>query len=272
MIKELNDLHEEFKNIGPAPKEEQEILWQRFKAASDKIYEARRKKIEEIKVEQEENYLKKVQICEEIEKYNDFESDKITDWNQKTKELLALQKQWDAIGNLSREKAKDISKRFWAAFKHFFNKKNEFFRKLEEFREQNLQEKIKLCEEAEALKDSEEYERTSERLKVLQLKWKEVGPVPEKQRNAVFDRFKEACDHFFNRKRGKNKVVEDEYEQNLNKKSVICDTLEKMTAEKTGTMQELKRLQSEYNSIGFVPRKDMDRIRKRYSEATEAFF
>ena len=271
-MKELNDLHEEYKHVGPATKEEQEKLWQRFKLASDKLYDKRRKQLDGLKGQMDENYNAKVAIIEQIEQnYTQFNSDKINDWNDKTKELLELQKKWEAIGNLSREKAKDVSKRFWTAFKQFFNNKSEFFRKLEESREKNLVEKIKLCEEAESLKENADFDKTADRIKYLQKRWKEIGPVPEKQRNAIFERFKIACDEFFDKKRGKIKESEEVFEQNLKMKEAICQEIEKIAEEKTGKLSQLKSLQTTYNEVGFVPRKDMDNIRQRYNAAVEKF-
>jgi hypothetical protein len=269
VMKDLNDLHDEYKHVGPAPKDEQETLWQRFKTASDKIYEKRRQQQEKLKEVWDENYQKKLAIIELVDQYAHFQTEKIAEWNDKTKELLELQKQWDAIGSLSREKAKEVSKRFWASFKQFFHNKTEFFRKLEEQRDKNLQAKLRLVEEAEALMSSEDFDRTTERMKTLQQEWKEIGPVPEKMRDKIFDRFKAACDAFFNRKRNKVKETEGSYENNLLRKQQLCEQLETMAAEKSGTMAEVKRIQSEYNSIGFVPRKDMDRIRKRFNEAVD---
>ena len=271
MMKELNDLHDEYKNIGPVPKEAQEDIWQRFKLASDKIYDKRRQQQEVVKAEWEENYKKKIQIIEEAEQYVNFTTDKIGEWNEKTQIVLSLQKQWDTSGNISREQAKDINKRFWAAFKQFFNNKGEFFRKLEEFREQNLAEKTRLCEEAEALKDSEELERTTERMKYLQQRWKEIGPVPEKMRDKIYERFKAACDFFFDRKRGKGREEDDNYGANLKKKLEIIVQLEQMAADKTGDLKTLKELQNEYGSVGFVPKKEMQSIRKRFADAVESF-
>jgi len=271
-MRDLNDLHEEYKHVGPATKEEQEKLWQRFKLASDKLYDKRRKQLDGLKGQMDENFQAKITIIEQIEQnYSNYTSDKINDWNDKTKELLDLQKKWEAVGNLSREKAKEVSKRFWNAFKQFFNNKTEFFRKLEEFREKNLQEKIKLCEETEALKENLDFDKTADKIKSLQKRWKDIGPVPEKHRNSVFDRFKAACDEFFNKKRGKIKEAEEVYEQNLKIKEGICLEIEKLTKEKSANLSDLKKLQTAYNEAGFVPRKDMDIIRNRFNTSVEKF-
>jgi hypothetical protein len=273
VIKELNDLHEEYKHVGPVPKEEQEALWQRFKAASDVIYSKRREQLEVSKREMQNHLQAKVTLCEKAEQFTPFNSTKISDWNDKTKEILELQKQWESVGPVPKEKAKDVNKRFWAAFKTFFHNKNEFFKNLEAYREQNLQRKAQLCEKVEALNNSDDVdlEQAAEQVKQLQQEWKEVGPVPEKQRNQIFDRFKAACDAFFDKRRGQRNQVERQYEANYEKKVQICETIEKMAAAGEIDVKALEQLRSEWQNTGFVPRKHMHTIQKRYSDAIQQF-
>ena len=200
-----------------------------------------------------------------------FQSDRIKEWNQKTKEILEIQKRWEIIGGLPRAKAKDVNRKFWSAFKTFFNNKNAFFKKLDEEREQNLQLKNDLVKRALELKESSDWERTSNELKNLQQKWKEVGPVPEKFREKVFKEFKEACDHFFEQRRTQHDKLENEQSENLKLKEQICIELESHASGKTGSAEVLQELQARYSSIGFVPRKDINAIRSRYQEAVERF-
>jgi hypothetical protein len=273
VIKELNDLHEEYKHVGPVPKEEQEALWQRFKAASDVIYSKRREQLEVSKREMQSHLQAKVTLCEKAEEFTSFNSSKIADWNDKTKEILELQKQWESVGPVPKEKAKDVNKRFWAAFKTFFHNKNEFFKHLEAYREQNLQRKAELCERVEALNNSDnvDLEQTAEQVKQLQQEWKDIGPVPEKQRNQIFDRFKAACDAFFDKRRGQRNQVERQYEANYEKKVQICEALEKMAVAGETDVKALEQLRSEWQNTGFVPRKHMHTIQKRYSDAIGQF-
>jgi hypothetical protein len=182
-----------------------------------------------------------------------------------------LQKRWEVIGGLPRAKAKDVNKKFWSAFKTFFNNKNTFFRKLDEERERNLQLKYDLVKKALELKESSDWERTSNELKILQQKWKDVGPVPEKFREKVFKEFKDACDYFFDQRRTQTDRLESEQAENLKKKEEICTILESHAAGRTGTEEILRELQAQFAAVGFVPRKDVNVIRTRYNDAVDRF-
>jgi hypothetical protein len=270
-IQELNELHHEFKHLGPVPKEDKEAVWHRFKAASDAVYARRDAYLQNLQQELQDNLGNKASLSDEVQEFVNFQSDRIKEWNQKTKEILELQKRWELIGGLPRAKAKDVNKKFWSAFKTFFNNKNAFFKKLDEEREQNLQLKNDLVKKAVELKESNDWERTSNELKTLQQKWKDVGPVPEKFREKVFKEFKDACDHFFEQRRTQHDKMEQEQTENLRLKEEICTELESHAAGRTGSSDILRELQERFSSIGFVPRKDINAIRTRYHEAVERF-
>lgn len=270
-IRELNELHQEFKHIGPVPAEEKESVWQRFKTASDAVYARRDAYLQTLQHELQQNLDQKLQLGEEAQAFATFQSDRIKEWNEKTKEILELQKRWERVGGLPRAKAKDVNKRFWSAFKAFFNNKNAFFKKLDEEREQNLQRKNELVRLAQALKDSQDWEKTSNDLKALQQQWKDIGPVPEKFREKVFKEFKDACDYFFAQRRGQMGKVEQEQIDNLNLKTAIIEELEKHAAEGTASVELLRDLEDRYNTVGFVPRKDISTVRTRYHQAVEKF-
>lgn len=270
-IKELNELHEEFRHIGPVPQEDQEALWQRFKAASDALYDRRREFIDKLKGELHENMIAKKALGDEVQTFLTFDSNRINEWNEKTKEILELQKKWEAIGGLPKDKAKAINKHFWGGFKGFFANKNAFFKKLEGQREENLKKKEALVQQAEALKDSQEWDKTAEALKKLQSEWRTIGPVPEKFRNSIFAQFKKACDHFFEQKRAKNKEANKEFEENLAKKKAICEAIEKLAEEKSSDVDKLEVLFDEYQGIGFVPRSAIKSIQNRFNDAVNKF-
>ncbi len=267
VIKQLNELHEEFKHIGPVPKENQEAVWERFKGASDKIYSKRKEFYEKLKDELNVNEVAKEGLVEKVTSYAEFNSDRISDWNLKTKEIIAIQKEWEAIGSLPKEKAKSINKQFWSSFKSFFSRKGLFFKKIEEARRGNLELKQELVKQAEALKDSIDFRKTSDELKRLQKEWKEIGPVPEKYRNEVFIQFKKACDYFFDRRRTNSGKIEKDYEENLKKKLFLCEELENMTKSEKIDIDRVKSVEAEWAEIGFVPKSSMRSIQKRFTDA-----
>lgn len=270
-IKDLNDLHEEFRHVGPVPKDDQEALWQRFKAASDVLYDKRRVFVDKLKEDLNANLKIKKALGDEAQAFLSFDSDRINEWNEKTKEILELQKRWEAAGGLPREKAKEINKHFWGGFKGFFSNKNAFFKKLEGQREENLKKKEELVARAEELKESKDFDKTAETLKALQNEWREIGPVPEKQKNAVFVKFKKACDYFFDQKRAKNKEVNKEFEENLKNKEGICATLEQLTKDKNFDIDKLESLFDQYQALGFVPKNSIRSIQNRFNESVDNF-
>ncbi|MGD1842348.1 MAG: DUF349 domain-containing protein [Thermonemataceae bacterium] len=271
-VKVLNELHHEFKHIGPVPKEEQEKIWERFKAASDAIYDKKRAQSERFKEEMQENLVHKQALCAEVKIFEDFQSDKIKAWNEKTQELLAIQKKWEAIGMLPREKAKEVTKAFWASFKTFFRHKGEFFKQLDELREENFQKKLVLLQKAQEVVDNqneEETEKAAEELKHLQQQWKTIGPVPEKKKEEVVTKFRTLLDNFFEGRRQKFADRDKVYKENFQKKLTLCEEIESSAKEATTTTpsKAIKGFIDTWKSIGFVPRKQKDKIADRFQEA-----
>lgn len=270
-VKELNELHHEFKHVGPVPKDEKEHVWQRFKAASDKIYARRDEHLEKINQELGKNLEEKIRLANELAGFASFQSDRIKEWNQKTQEILAFQKQWEAAGNIPRSKAKEVNKKFWSAFKSFFNSKNAFFKKLDEERSANLLKKTDLVNQARALNQSSDWQATAEALKELQRKWKDIGPVPEKARERIFQEFKQACDFFFEQRRNQYDKQDEDQRKNLEQKELICSELETLAASKGGTREQLTELMDRFNALGFVPKKSINPIKARFQKAVDSF-
>ena len=274
LLDESNQLFEEFKHVGPAPREEQEVLWQRFKQAMDLIFEARRALNEDQKKVSAATYQAKSELYETLVPLTSFSSGSINDWNTKTKEVLAIQDQWVAIkGAMPRQEGKELSKKFWAALKVFFHNKGEFFKQLESKRETNLQAKVALCEEVEAiLVGGEENQSLTQKVIELQKKWKTIGQVPEKQKDTIYFRFKKACDEYFQLKRNKNEQVEKEFEDNLAAKKALCGQIEQAAANAEGTsLDALNAFKKQWATIGFVPKKEMQPIQKRYIAAINGY-
>ncbi|MEQ9405027.1 MAG: DUF349 domain-containing protein [Cyclobacteriaceae bacterium] len=268
-IVQLNELHEEYKHAGSVPREDQEAMWQRFKAASDTIYSKRKDYFDNLKVEFEANYEKKLMLANEAETFVQFDSDSISEWNKKTKEIQSLQKRWEEIGGLPRDKAKAINKQFWGSFKKFFAAKNQFFKRLESTRDDNLKRKEELITQAEEIKESTDWNSTTQKYKDLQAQWKEIGPVPEKVRNEVYKRFKSACDHFFNKRRDQDSEQEKGYEENLKLKLQICDQIEAIAEQDEINLDDVYDLVDNHAQLGFVPRNAIKKDRARFDEVTK---
>jgi hypothetical protein len=274
ILNDANHIFEDYKHLGPAPKEDQEKLWQRFKVAMDVLYNAQREQFSEQKKSMQENYEQKAKIYEQIAPFTSYNSGSIKEWNAKTKEIMAFQDQWVALkGIMPREEGKELSKKFWASLKTFFNNKGEFFKQLESKREQNLEQKNQLCEEAESiLATGEDNASNTQKIIELQKRWKGIGQVPEKFKDTIYDRFKKACDAYFDQKRAKNKEVEEGFEENLSKKVDLIERIEAAANDKVeSTLNLLSAFKSEWSSIGFVPKKDMQAIQKRYIGAINTY-
>ncbi|GHB48826.1 DUF349 domain-containing protein [Mongoliitalea lutea] len=269
-IKALNDLHEEFKHIGPVPREEQEPLWQRFKAASDAVYDRRKEFYEDQKGKLKENLVIKEALIQKIAAYKDFSATKIKEWNNKTKEVLSVQKEWEAAGPVPREMGKEVNKQFWGYFKDFFHNKNMFFKELDEIRLVNKKKAEELIEKAEALVGDTKWQETTNKMIALQQEWKKIGPTPEKVRDELYKRFKTACDSFFENKRSANNQANKEYEDNLRLKEDIISKI--LAAAKDSPAEEtLEALINQYNGIGFVPRKNIKDILAKFNQAVDTY-
>jgi len=270
-IKELKKLHEEYKLVGPVPKEEQEVLWSRFKLASDQIYQKRNEFNALHKKVQEENLAKKKELIEALKAYETYDSSDIKGWKEKTNELLEIQNSWKNTGPVPKEVTKSISREFWSIYKGFFRKKDIFFKSLELQKVENLKKKQELCEAAEALMHSDDIAVTTELLKKLQADWSKIGAVPIKEKDTIFKRFNSACDHFFNRKRALFAEQEKEYEENLKRKYAVIDKIKQLAAGNSNNSDDIRDLQEEFNSIGFVPKNSIKEVKERYKEAVENF-
>ncbi len=267
-IKSLNELHEEFKHIGPVPREEQEALWQRFKAASDAVYDRRKEFYEGQKEVFLKNQEEKEALIKKLEIFSDFKAERIKDWNTKTKEILEIQKTWEKIGPVPKEAGKEVNKSFWTAFKNFFHNKNLFFKELDEIRATNQAKAEELITKAEALMNNTDWQNTANQLVKLQQDWKRLGPTPEKNRDALYKKFKTACDTFFDNRRNANKQNNEEFEANLQKKQEV---IKEIAAAKEPSEENLTELVGKFNELGFVPRKNMKEVQAQFKDAVDAY-
>ena len=267
---QLQQLHQQFRETGPVAKDLREEVWTRFKAASTVVNKRHQEHFETLKAQEEENLAKKTALCEKMEALDLEKLKTFGDWDKKTKEVLDLQAEWKTIGFTPRKVNAKIFERFRTACDNFFQKKSEYFKQLRETWAANLAEKTKLCEEAEALKDSTDWTATTNKMIELQKQWKTIGPTAHKVSEAVWKRFNDACNAFFN---AKNAVLGNQREEenaNLEKKNAIIAELEKILAEGAENAQEkVHELTAQWGEIGHVPFRKKDAIYKKYREALD---
>ena len=270
---QLQKLHQQWREIGPVAKELREDLWSRFKAASTIINKRHQEHFEGLKAKEQENLEAKTAICEQIENI-DFQALKsFKDWEEKNKEVIALQDKWKTIGFAPKKSNVKIFERFRAACDVYFNRKSEFYKNIKDEMEKNLELKKALCEKAEALKDSTDWKSTTEKMIALQKEWKTIGSVARKHSDAVWKRFITACDYFFEQK-NKNASSQKSVEQtNLAAKKALIEKINTLDeADHDEALAVLKGYMAEWNTIGHVPFKEKDKVYKEYHEAVDQQF
>lgn len=272
---QLQNLHQEFRNIGPVAKELRESIWARFKAASTAINRRHQQHFEELKEKEQNNLDQKTVICEiaEAMEYDTFKT--FADWEDKTKEILALQAKWKTIGYAPQKMNVKIFERFRAACDEFFKRKAAFYKDIKNSMAENLEKKKALCEKAEALKDSTDWKATADILTKLQKEWKTIGPVSKKHSDAVWKRFIGACDHFFAQKNKANSSQRSVESDNMAKKENIISQLheiEKAGNEDESVADKIRGLIKEWNGIGHVPFKEKDRLYNDFHSTVDRLF
>lgn len=270
---QLQDLHQEYRETGPVEKELREQVWQRFKAASTVINKRHQQHFEEIRAEEEENLVKKTALCEKIEDIVKQERKNTSDWDSQSKEIIALQQEWKTIGFTPQKMNTKIFERFRAACDEFFTKKGEYFKELKEKYADNAKRKQELVEKAQALKDSTDWKKTSDKLIALQKEWKTIGMVPKRLGDQLWEDFLAACNHFFEARNAVHADERNEERENLAKKNEIIEKLEQLAEGAVENLQEeMRKLTDEFNSIGHVPFKEKDKMFKEYHETLDKLY
>ena len=268
-VSSLNELHAEFKHIGPVDRDKQEDIWNRLKNASDEVYKKKKDFISNIKESLNENLEKKSKLLDEINKIKNFKSDKFKEWNNKTKEVLSLKDKWNSIGGVPKSSTRNISKEFWNSFKEFFNNKSKFFKKIDDSFKANLDLKKALVDKVNELKSSDDWENTSKEIQSLQQEWKKIGKVPMKEKDSIFKEFKDACDFFYERMRVEDKDTIKMYEDNLEKKLSTCKAIEKLLDNKEFDQDEFFKLQVKFLEIGHVPKDKVETVKEKFKKTID---
>ena len=270
----LQDFHNQWREIGPVPQESKNDIWERFKEATAQINKRHHEYFEKQKDDQKKNLDAKIALCEEVETINQAEMKNFRDFDEKADKVVELQKMWRTIGFAPKKQNNKVYQRFRDACDAFFEKKRSFYADNKETQLNNLQKKIELCIQAESLQESTDWKATSDALIKLQKEWKEIGPVPRKQSERCWKRFRKACDHFFNRKTEFFTDLDTSYEDNLKAKVAIIEELENFSpgTDVQTAFERLKELQRKWTEIGFVPFEKKDEIANRYRNALNSQF
>ncbi len=273
-FRNLQKLHDQWRETGPVPRDQKDVIWERFREVTHQINKKHQEHFDKLKESQKKNLETKTALCEKAEAINEKPMDNFQQVEKLTKDMIGLQKTWKTIGFAPKKDNTKIYQRFRNVCDRFFARKREFNAQNKEYLNENLQKKLDLCVQAEALKESTDWKSATDELISLQKKWKEIGPVPRKHYDPVWKRFRAACDHFFNRKSEFFSDIDAKYEENLKKKLDIIDKIEnfKFGDDLDTSLNALKEYQREWVSIGFVPIKEKDRIQKRYRAALDKHF
>ena len=270
---QLQDLHQEYREVGPVAKDLREQIWARFKAASTVINKKHQQYFENIRAKEEENLVKKTALCEKIEAINLDELKTAAQWEKVSKDVIALQQEWKSIGFAPQKMNVKIFERFRAANDKLFSKKNEFFTNLKAQYAENAEKKQKLVEKAQQLADSTEWKKTGDKLIALQKEWKTIGIVPRKQGDQLWKDFLAACNKFFEARNKANAGTRSAEHENLDKKREVVTKLTALLENPVENAQQaIQKLTEEYNSIGHVPFKDKDVIYKQYHDALDKVY
>ena len=270
---QLQELHQQFREVGPVAKELRDEVWTRFKAASTVINKRHQQHFDELRAKEEDNLVKKTALCEKVEDIVKDEHKGANEWEKLTKEIIDIQAEWKKIGFAPQKMNVKIFERFRAACDDFFSKKAAFFKEMKQRYNENIAKKQSLIEKAEALMENTDWKVTTDKMIALQKEWKTIGAVPKKAGDELWSKFLEACNKFFEARNAANAGTRNEERTNLDKKKAIISQLKELVEGNVDDLQEkVKGLVDEYAKIGHVPYKEKDKLYKQYHEVLDKLY
>lgn len=271
---QLQNFHQQWREIGPVARELREEIWNRFKEASTEINKKYQSHFEGLKGKEEENLAEKTAICETLRAIDYTALNSFKEWDEKSKEVIELQAKWKTIGFVPKKVNNQIFEEFRALCDTFFEKKSEFFKGVRDEMDDNLDKKRSLVEQAKSLKDSTEWRSTADKLIAIQKEWKTIGPVPRKYSDAIWKEFVTACDYFFDQKKKNESTQKAEELENLEAKKAIIEKIKNVdqSLDAAEAIEQVKALADEWHKIGFVPFREKDKIYKEFHQAVDAHY
>lgn len=271
---QLQNFHQQWREIGPVARELREEIWTKFKDASTAINKEYQTHFESLKGKEEENLAEKTAICETLKAIDYSTLTSFKEWDEKSKEVIELQAKWKTIGFVPKKVNTQIFEEFRGLCDAFFEQKSEFFKGVRDEMDINLEKKRSLCEQAKMLKDSTEWKSTADKLIAIQKEWKTIGPVPRKYSDAIWKEFVNACDYFFEQKKKNESSQKGEELENLAAKKEIIEKIKNVdqSLEPSELIAQVRTLADEWHKIGFVPFKEKDKIYKEFHEVVDAHY
>lgn len=269
-FKTLQLLHAQWKETGPVAKEEKEGIWERFKIATTTINDRYHDYIDKQHAQFEQAQSIKNDLCDKAAQLAAKSYTTVKEWQTATEQLLQLQTEWKESGEVAPKDRAKLFKKFRASCDKFFNDKKDFYQQTADEQAKNLELKRTLCERVEALQESEDWKAATEAILEAQKEWKEIGTVSQKHSQKIWNRFRAACDIFFNRKSEHFQSIDSEQTENLKAKLNIIEQLEE--SESQPNLDKIKELQNSWNSIGHVPMKDKEQITERYKRVVNKLY
>ncbi|MDR0713052.1 MAG: DUF349 domain-containing protein [Bacteroidales bacterium] len=270
----LQEYHDQWHEIGPVPKEYRVSIWERFKAASVQVNKKHHDYFEKLKETRKARLVAKEALCAQVEEITLRPTESLVQWEKNAKEIITIQKQWNAIGAAAKKDDNKVNRLFQAVCDRFFEQKREFVSQVKAGQEQNLQLKQELCEQAEALKENSDWKAATKEIIQLQKKWKSIGNIPLKYRESLWKRFRTACDYFFEQKTKHFSAIDEQYNENLKIKQGLIQKIRDFTPSEDPEkdLEQLKQFQCEWNETGFVPLQFVKSLQEEYRQAIRRQF
>lgn len=272
--KELHELHDRWKEIGPVVAEKKDEIWERFKAASDAISQKRKDYYDRMQAELEQNLLAKKALCEKAEALLAERRGTAKDWNAGTDQVEELMKLWKSVGRAPRADNDAVWERFRGSLNTFFETKKEFYRKMRDEQADNFNQKVDLCAQAENIAQQRtDFKAATADLLKLQQQWKEIGPVPYRLSDKIWKRFRAACDEFFQKKSAYYDSMRASESANLAAKESLVQEAKNLSVDsRDALLAAVKELQRKWTEIGHVPMKEKDRVYVDFRAAIDEKF
>ncbi|MEI6522566.1 MAG: DUF349 domain-containing protein [Bacteroidota bacterium] len=273
-IDKVKALQKHWKEVGGVSREDNELIWERFNSAVDKVYTRQREYVDKLREQQKANFDQKSELLALMTDLASKTATNHKEWQELTEKSDAIMNTWKQVGFASKEQNETIWKNFKEQRDIFYKAKEEFYDGLRQMLTHNLKLKQDMIEQVEALANSTDWRNTTNTIKNIQEQWKTVGAVSKKHSEKVWARFRKACDTFFENKKLNFADEEIQQQKNLEAKNELITKIEnfQLLENNNETIQELKKFQSEWMGIGHIPFKVKEDVNSRYKKAIDKQF